>query len=608
MDGVTSTMFDFRRICAVVITISAVCLTFSCKKRASSSAKSISLEAQGSLAMQLQNEKADLSSLPMILPSVAWQKMKPEEKLALIQMAVGGVISEKSESRVQALLMANFGIPAEQSLPADSVQANKRISELIVRKVDENPSLLDHIPAIELERIPAIQSEIASFSKPPILDSRSRPSGFPELPTINTLVKLVSGSAQDCPPQNEPPLQISGNIMQTNITIDKAVPCFITNSKDLATAFNWLSNEFITEPQPVNFKLQIDTGPRIVINSTAEFLSQLTQAGFTIEVFSTRYIVEFKQIAFNDGGELKSLRFPTWMIAPRTDALQETLAEHGELELMIHKDGQRYAQVRWYAGLPVKNLELHPAHWRYHPEKSSVWQQPMHDFVEVYKSSAPEKLEPALQWFKATSKLMEAFNIIMRTYGLPINSYGQVVCIDSLIFAAEKVAEMRAGAIGANIPVTKAYPIFRSQVRPQQGSLPLNIIFSELAGIDNSQLESNYPQDYNVVKSEAKFKNRIAEVFPPDEAWRLQYFSPTTSPSALRNLAAGDSCGSHVATDCNQFRGCGWSRPVGKAPRCISIASKNCSDYSEDQKWCVASIDANDKLCIYANGQCQSQP
>lgn len=256
-----------------------------------------------------------------------------------------------------------------------------------------------------------------------------------------------------------------------------------------------------------------------------------------MEFFTNRVLVEFESLFVQTATERQSLRAVTWATLPGTTGRIFYPAEHGEIGLLIHKDGKRMAQVRWYGGLPDKSLPGLFAFWRATPGLASPWNGVTQENIEVYGPGSD--LGKATQWFNAATSSMLGFVEFQRKYKPKYNSYGLFVCTDSLVVAMAKLGELR----GNTERLSKAFPIVRPANAPGEasGTHSIDRLLEQTMGMADGALTKAYPTDpefYGAARAAdptgvvpAQFKERLNQAFPIAQKDRLKEF-----PEAVESM------------------------------------------------------------------------
>lgn len=483
-----------------------------------------------SLISQLRATGAEMAPMPVVLPSDVWKQVSDaggdEETSLLLEKFLTNLFVGQDRRLVNAVVMAALGPQlGSAALLTDSAgPATKQeiavLSRTVFMIIKSNPALLDTIAAVDPAKLPPLQMAIFQTGQGSGSTAGLRPFG---VPTATAPVVDLTNEGCSIPQADFKPIAVTraGTVVTGRMVVAEGVsPCFHQNSAALATQLNLLANNLLAGEQ-VDVELRLAGGTPTRVRTYEGLLAAVQAAGYTIELFSTRVFVEFRAFAWKQGDNLSSIRMTTWMRANSADQPQPVPAEHGEVGFVIHKGGRRLAQVRWYGGLPDDAYPGQSAWWRPHPELSAPWAGVTHEIIEVYPPG--KDLAPAKDWFVAAAHGMLGYQAINQAYKPPHNSYGILVCTDSLAVHMAKLGDLRR----TSQRLTDAFPLVRGQfvVRPGDGTT-LDSFFETQAQMPQGNLASVYPADTLVARDGAKWRARVTQAYPlsSDVSGRYRHF------------------------------------------------------------------------------------
>lgn len=523
---------------------------FACRVRDDSRVKNIEdqasqqLEPVGSLMVQLGEAGRESAAMPVLTPSMVWKKIVANggenETTQMLEDLMVKILAGHDRSLVTSIVTSGLGsvasaIPLLAAAVGDATPDEIR---LLARRlgpiISANPSLLDTLATIDLATVSAFQAAAIR---------RSAGSGIVDgvKPFMISTASLhsVDLTNTNCTIPADQFATIrefaAGTLVMGRPNIRAGVsPCFQEISTNLAFAFNaFANNELAGEHNAVVIKT--GDGHEVTATSSLELLDAVRAAGYTLEILTSRVFVEFKALIWVDRSTqvMNSVRFSTWIKAKADTTPVRAPAEHGEIVVVLHKGGERVAQVRWYAGLPDEAFPNQSAYWRPFHELAAPWSGIVHETVEVYKGDMP--MQGAAEWFTATAHLMKGYQAINVAVRPPYNAYGLLVCTDSLTAALAKLAEIR----GQPHRLSEAFPILRAQVKvdTSEHALTLDAFLEKHASIAPSTLSSVYPVDTIVARSPAAWKERLRRAFPWPNGSRYEYFPEfaSTLQSVIHN-------------------------------------------------------------------------
>ncbi len=521
---------DTTRVSKWIMLATAVLAVQACMlKSQSTSATSFESSTVKSLARDLARDNQLVSQNPVVRPSEVFEILGREPNglvkqrafttayfepflLMLNAEAVLGLVRRLGDPELSQSVASWARMPDSSSL---KIILDKIIDALMLNLAKtKNYALLDDFPTIPLSKMPAIQHVLLNMGSYNDAPGAALPYEGEALGDWKDHIQLKEDVG--CNPLKWDRQKVGNSEARLFTGMEpirhKTVKCFAENSEHLATLFNQLTNTVYGKS--VRAKLTGSDDKNYEVRSFQTLLDALSQQGFTIEIYTTRVLVDFFGLWFKDGEAYKSIRAATHIFAEvgQTQGVAVP-AEHGELNLMLHKGGRRYAQLRWYFGVPEKSKPS--TLWRPQLHLQAPWTAPDNESVLVL--SPNEDSAMAVEWLKSTARVMRGFQHIQNLFAAPLNSYGLFICADSLIFA---VSDQHT--LGRK---TQAFPILRGKKLAMAKAgmeVDLEEVFAQGSGIDVQRLQSTYPSDFSLTPQQMRI--RVLDAFPQSLDWRLRDF------------------------------------------------------------------------------------
>ena len=398
-------------------------------------------------------------------------------------------------------------MPRDKKMAALSLQlgieASDSIFETLNKLIAAEPKKFDRILNISLDDVSALQTIL--------FNTRAKVPAIAGI-KFNHATNLISFQAEGCEARTTTRNLVNAGLglYQTSIYKDKFIdPCYFENSEKLSMVLNILS-ESLTQQLVRPLSLSINGSKVRMINRFSELLEMLQDAGLTAEVYGGRNLVDFFGYSVRREKNDIPLRLPAWFKSQTPAGELAVPGEHSELGILIHDgSGNRYAQVRYFIGVPETTTHNAVSFWRPDHFKRPAWQSYALNFVRQYKGN---KLAEAKTWLRSVAVSMAALEIQQSHQQLPLNSYGFFVCSDSVVLATA-VFQKLSGE-GLDTRMTHAFPLIRSKefTEPTIKLLGGLMTAEEFDGV--------YPVDYTLGTED--FTKRVKTAFPERERWRLR--------------------------------------------------------------------------------------
>ena len=495
-------------------------------------------------------EGTDRHAAKWVLPSELFESMGqgPESRAARVQALatlLRGVIEKVPGLKLENAVSGSFDVPVETVkgwLAAAGVSLPDPytvVADQLDAKMAAEPTLLDRFPTLSLDDVPLFQGGL--FNKAELAELSGPPRAYPR----DTATDITFGD-DGCtlPSWEHTPTKINSAVFEGRPPIDqKIVPCFHANNQVFADLLNRFANTFpgaegaqaeafkanVTFPKTGNAALDVGSE----ITSVDALMKALSDRGYEIEIYTTRVVADFLGYNVPDTeGVYHPLRLSVW-ISSRVDGHPTRIpAEHGEIGILIQKNGLRLAQARYYLGVPDPKYTGVGSYWRPHTEKDFGWLGVTHERVESYSGANLSGIRP---WMEAVSNAMRGFQAAHDRFNLPFNAYGVFVCSDSQVLAAAERQKLDGTLTSRTVNI---FPIVRSGSMSVHGTqVNAEALVAQYAGLSLEELNAVYPSDQALVKDPVKFHERLRQAYPTNLDGRFAAFPEfvTTLNQNIRN-------------------------------------------------------------------------
>lgn len=485
------------------------------------------LGTSGPMVTQLLASRADVEAAAAMKPSEVWERlgMGPGGRAARIAMLTK-VLREAAKTlggvELPAVFEQSFGLGpeflAEWFAGAEGEALYAQLATRLDELLESDPRKLDRFPTVPLAAIPKIQAAMFAAAKPTL--HPAPPLAYPPNPAEDAEEMVTLGESGCAAPKPARAVVLKeAGLYGGHELIDRfVVPCFHDNAAKLARILSRLAN---TVAHPAAPKTEVDLRLRFAaedaddasystVRSYEELLALLDAQGFTVEIFSTRVVADFYGVSYSEDGQaFRPVRANLWIAAKVDGEAVRIPAEHGEIGLMVHRDGKRFAEVRYYLGMPDP---AHPgigSYWRPRAEKDTSWSGAMHERVETFSGYSTAA---AKSWLESVARAMRGFQAAHDRIGLPFDGYGVLVCADSLVLAsaAKQTAEQTLSG-----RITNVFPVVRAG-KALVGGIEADVeaLVSVWAGVDAGALRKVYPADTELELEPERLRQRLRVAFP----------------------------------------------------------------------------------------------
>ncbi len=486
-----------------------------------------SLGPGGSLVTQLFTARADVETAASMKPSEVWERlgMGPggrAARVAMLTKVLRLAATSLGGAELPAVFEQSFGLGPEFLREWFAGAAGDALYAQLATRLDEmlesDPRKLDRFPTVPLAAIPQIQKAMFEAAKPTL--QPSPPLAYPPHAAENAeaMVTLAENGCAAPNPSRAPVLKEAG-LYGGHELIDRAVmPCFHDNAVKLAGILSRLANTVGHPAAPkaeVELRLRFgaddaDDASHSTVRSYEDLLALLEAQGYTVEIFSTRVVADFFGVSYSEDGQtFRPVRANLWIAAKVDGEVVRIPAEHGEIGLMVHRDGKRFAEVRYYLGLPD---QAHPgigSYWRPRSEKDTSWSGAMHERIETFSGYSTAA---AKSWLESVARAMRGFQAAHDRVGLPLDGYGVFVCADSLVLASAAKQTVEQTLSGR---ITNVFPVVRAGKAVVGGiEVDVEAMVSIWAGVDAGALRKAYPADTELELEPERFRQRLRVAFP----------------------------------------------------------------------------------------------
>jgi len=413
----------------------------------------------------------------------------PTRQKALIRHIVQTLGQYLGSDTVRAMVKAQLGADLPPATPASTEVVTEKF--FLAMKNPANRAKLDDFPVFTKDQLRRMQKEIANSSKRYTPVDPASVTAFPVAPGAAQTASLQDSGCTLAAFHPKPvfgdPSIVRGAVPMT----DSVSNCVEQNSTALAEIFNQLSNTSSRAPLASGLTISAGAEKSQSLTNNSELLAALGKLGYTAEIYTTKAQVDFLGLGFIDANGYRPIKSTAYV---QNSQGKPQVANHGEVNIILHKNGKIAAKLGWFFGIPDASHPGLATLWRPQVYKRAAWNEPVTENKRVY---TPAQMQDAWPWLESAGDLMRGFRQVDQTFHVPANGYGLFICGDSLSMVLEHASRMSKNICNSALK-TNVFPILRAGEMPIQAagkSINISKIVTDQAGIDASLLAQDYPSD-----------------------------------------------------------------------------------------------------------------